>query len=68
MKIIFSNREQFEKSIDIIFNPNTRCSSTGNLDIGYADMIFSFSDEYHGNCAVQRLRLAGVSDFSVEKA
>lgn len=42
MKIEFADRTQFEKGFDIIVvDPNTRLNSAGDIDIGYADMIFT---------------------------
>jgi hypothetical protein len=62
-KIQFSNRESFNKAQPIICDPNTRLNFTGDLDIGYADMIVSFSNEYHYKNAINRLKDAKIVDF-----
>ena len=66
MKIYFSNRDQFNKAVSIILHENTRLDSAKNLDIGYADMIFSFFDNYHFKRSVARLKEFKISDFSVD--
>ena len=66
MKIIFSDRKQFNLSVDVIFSPNTRLNSAGDLRTDYTDMTYTFEDKWHCFNAVKRLGLAGISDFIVD--
>jgi hypothetical protein len=68
MKITFTDRAQFEKAVGIVLSPNTRLNSGGKLDIGYADMIFSFFDSYHGQRAVERLKAKEIACFTVDES
>ena len=62
-KIKFSNRESFNQAQPIICNQNTRLNFKGDLDIGYSDMIFSFTDEHHYQNAFVQLIEHNIIDF-----
>lgn len=64
MKIIFSNREQFEASVEVVFHYNTRCDSAGDLHTDYVDMTYSFADASHGQRAVKRLKERNLTAFT----
>lgn len=66
MKIIFSNREQFELSVPLVLSPSVRLRSDGDIDIGYADMTYTFFDKYHGQTAVKQLEKMKISDFVID--
>jgi hypothetical protein len=62
-QIKFSNRESFNQAHLIICDYNTRLDFCGSLDIGHADMIFSFFNEYHYKNAIKRLNEKNIVDF-----
>ena len=68
MTITFTNRAEFEKAVDVVFDYNTRLNSAGDIDTGYADMIFAFSDKQHGLRAVERLKAKNIACFTVDES
>lgn len=68
MKIKFTDREQFEKSTDIVFGANTRLNSAGDLTVGYFAMTYTFEDKHHGKRAVERLKAKNIACFTVDES
>lgn len=66
-KVQFSNRELFERSVDIVLNVNTRLNCGDPLDVHYADMEYVFWNEFHADRAIVRLREKGIDSFNVER-
>jgi hypothetical protein len=66
-KICFSNRDDFNNSVEIVFHVNTRQLCDKPLTVEYADMIYTFWDEYHADRAICRLREKGINTFNVER-